>query len=105
MAYITDKGIFEHMRKRAMPYIMKKHGGNGYPRGSNQVSNPSGGVGGSYGGGNGGDTGNGGNATYYGSGGGGGSKYISDIGELTLYNGGSGYQGIVYMRIPEEQAA
>ena len=81
------------------------NGGNGYPRGSNQVSNPSGGVGGSYGGGNGGDTGNGGNATYYGSGGGGGSKYISDIGELTLYNGGSGYQGIVYMRIPEEQAA
>lgn len=74
------------------------NGGNGYPK-SGYVSNPSGGAGGSYGGGAGG-TWNGGNATYYGSGAGGGALYGS-----MLYNGGSGYQGIVYMRIPEEQAA
>lgn len=77
------------------------NGGNGYPQGSNQVSNPSGGVGGSYGGG----TGNGGNATYYGSGAGGGRYYENADGDVTLGNGGSGYQGIVYMRIPEDQAA
>ena len=77
------------------------NGGNGYPQGSNQVSNPSSGVGGSYGGG----TGNGGNATYYGSGAGGGRYYENADGDVTLGNGGSGYQGIVYMRIPEDQAA
>ena len=76
------------------------NGGNGYPRGSNQVSNPSGGVGGSYGGGNGGGTGNGGNATYYGSGAGGGRYYENAHGDVMLSNGGSGYQGIVYIRIP-----
>ena len=65
-----------------------------------------GGSGGLYGGGNGGSSAygeyNGANATYYGSGGGAGGYYFSsdDIG-----NGGSGYQGIVYIRIPEEQAA
>ena len=65
-----------------------------------------GGSGGLYGGGNGGSSAygeyNGANATYYGSGGGAGGYYYSsdDIG-----NGGSGYQGIVYIRIPEEQAA
>ena len=64
-----------------------------------------GGSGGLYGGGNGGTSfgeSNGANATYYGSGGGAGGYYYSsdDIG-----NGGSGYQGIVYIRIPEEQAA
>ena len=62
-----------------------------------------GGSGGLYGGGNGGNaTSNGANATYYGSGGGAGGYYYSsdDIG-----NGGSGYQGIVYIRIPEDQAA
>lgn len=77
------------------------NGSNGYSQGSNQVSNPFGGVGGSYGGG----TGNGGNATYYGSGAGGGRYYENADGDVTLSNGGSGYQGIVYMRIPEEQAA
>lgn len=77
------------------------NGGNGYPQGSNQVPDPSGGVGGSYGGG----TGNGGNATYYGSGAGGGECYENRDGDLLFSNGGSGYQGIVYMRIPEEQAA
>lgn len=72
------------------------NGGNGYPQSNNQMSNPSGGVGGSYGGG----TGNGGNATYYGSGAGGGRYYENADGDATLSNGGSGYQGIVYMRIP-----
>lgn len=79
------------------------NGGNGYPRSGN-VSNPSGGVGGSYGGGAGGrssGTGNGENATYYGSGAGGGRINSGPV----LGNGGSGYQGIVYIRIPENQAA
>ena len=67
------------------------NGGNGYPH-SGWMSNPSGGVGGSYGGG----AGNGGNATYYGSGAGGGRLDSSSV----LGNGGSGYQGIVYIRIP-----
>ena len=80
------------------------NGGNGYPRGSNQVSSPSGGVGGSYGGGAGGGS-NGGNATYYGSGAGGGRCYRDPYDAYFYYNGGSGYQGIVYMRIPEDQAA
>ena len=66
----------------------------------------SGGSGGLYGGGNGGRSTygeyNGANATYYGSGGGAGGYYYSSD---NSGNGGSGYQGIVYMRIPEEQAA
>ena len=68
------------------------------------TENAPGGSGGLYGGGNGGNaTSNGANATYYGSGAGGGGfyRYYSD----EIHNGGSGYQGIVYMRIPEEQAA
>lgn len=77
------------------------NGGNGYPRGSDQRSDPPGGAGGSYGGG----AGNGGNATYYGSGAGGGRCYENADGDVTLSNGGRGYQGIVYMRIPEDQAA
>ena len=76
------------------------NGGNGYPGESSYTSSASGGVGGSYGGG----AGNGGNATYYGSGAGGGEYYENYDGDGTGYNGGSGYQGIVYMRIPEEQA-
>lgn len=75
------------------------NGGNGYSRPGNRVSSPSGGVGGSYGGGAGG-AGKGGNATYYGSGAGGGQCYENADGDVTLSNGGSGYQGIVYMRIP-----
>ena len=82
------------------------NGGNGYPRGS-YATNPSGGVGGSYGGGAGGagGAGNGGNATYYGSGAGGGRCYRDPNDAYVYYNGGSGYQGIVYIRIPEDQAA
>ena len=72
------------------------NGGNGYKQGDSQVSRPSGGVGGSYGGG----AGNGGKATYYGSGAGGGQYYENPDGDVTLGNGGSGYQGIVYIRIP-----
>ena len=51
---------------------------------------------------------NGYNATYYGSGGGGGAKYYYEYAESThdtVSNGGSGYQGIVYMRIPGEPVA
>ena len=83
------------------------NGSNGYPWGGSQVSNPSGGVGGSYGGGAGGNgtTVNGGNATYYGSGAGGGRHYQDAEGKYWFGRGGSGYQGIVYMRIPEEPAA
>lgn len=78
------------------------NGSNGYPRGSNQVSNPSAGVGGSYGGGAGGTSvrANGGNATYYGSGGGGGLSHEKADGSIGTGLGGSGYQGIVYIRIP-----
>lgn len=78
------------------------NGGNGYERGNSQVSDPSGGVGGSYGGGAGGRAapGNGENATYYGSGAGGGKYYYTSGGYEALGNGGSGYQGIVYIRIP-----
>ena len=88
--------------------------GNGGSNGSNGsaqtfrrkygTENAPGGSGGLYGGGNGGNaTSNGANATYYGSGAGGGGyyRYYSD----EIRNGGSGYQGIAYMRIPEEQAA
>ena len=81
------------------------NGGNGYSRPDGQFSHPSGGVGGSYGGGAGGNgsTANGGKATYYGSGAGGGSCYENSDGGYSFGNGGSGYQGIVYIRIPEIQ--
>ena len=86
------------------------NGGNGYSEERYQVTNPFGGRGGSYGGGVGGSDGgfnqmNGGNATYYGSGAGGGRCYSTDDDAYYYYNGGSGYQGIVYIRIPEDQAA
>ncbi len=83
------------------------NGGNGYKQVNGQ-SPPSGGVGGSYGGGKGNSgegAGKGENATYYGSGAGGGLCYEPNYGNVLYYDGGSGYQGIVYMRIPEEQAA
>ena len=84
------------------------NGSNGYQWGNHLAANPRGGVGGSYGGGTGGDYttgGNGRNATYYGSGAGGGRKYLDRDYNVRCYDGGSGYQGIVYIRIPEEQAA
>ena len=68
----------------------------------------SGGSGGPYGGAKGASASgrslaNGGSATYYGSGGGSGAKwYYKDSEKLTAFasSGGSGYQGIVYIRIP-----
>ena len=86
------------------------NGSNGYPRHNSSVSRPRGGVGGSYGGGKGssyadGNQSKGDNATYYGSGAGGGRCAQPVDGNGFFGNGGSGYQGIVYMRIPEEQAA
>ena len=83
------------------------NGGNGYKQVNGQ-SPPSGGVGGSYGGGKGNSgegAGEGENATYYGSGAGGGLCYEPKYNNFLYYNGGSGYQGIVYMRIPEEPPA
>ena len=78
------------------------NGGDGYTGGTSYVQSAPGGVGGSYGGGAGGGhtAGNGENATYYGSGAGGGRYYRNVDGDETLSNGGSGYQGIVYIRIP-----
>ena len=80
------------------------NGGNGYPRYSYASGYPDPGVGGSYGGGSGGEgyptTDKGGNATYYGSGAGGGEHYEDGDHNHRYYYGGSGYQGIVYMRIP-----
>ena len=92
--------------------FMYGDGGSNGSNGSGQtyqdgIQNAPGGSGGLYGGGNGGNATsgqyNGANATYYGSGGGGGAYYFGN--KLSIGNGGSGYQGIVYMRIPEEQAA
>ena len=83
------------------------NGGNGYEQVNGQ-SPPSGGVGGSYGGGKGNSgegAGQGENATYYGSGAGGGLCYEPKYDNFLYYNGGSGYQGIVYVRIPVDQAA
>lgn len=83
------------------------NGGNGYKQVNGQ-SPPSGGVGGSYGGGKGNSgegAGEGENATYYGSGAGGGLCYEPKYDNFLYYNGGSGYQGIVYMRIPKEPPA
>ena len=93
-------------------------GGNGGTNGSSgekgarrdYVIGPGGdsGSGGTYGGGQGGHDGDastpgsGGNATYYGSGGGGYGGGNSLMGDAIV---GSGYQGIVYMRIPEEPPA
>ena len=92
------------------------NGGNGGTNGSNGFAGTreydgygaaAKGQGGAYGGGQGGfdgdatAPGSGANATYYGSGGGGygGGNHL--MGDATV---GSGYQGIVYMRIPEDQA-
>lgn len=93
-------------------------GGNGGTNGSSggkgarrdYVIGPGGdsGSGGTYGGGRGGHDGDastpgsGDAATYYGSGGGGYGGGNPLMGEPSV---GVGYQGIVYMRIPEEQAA
>ena len=93
-----------------------KKGGDGGTNGGNggvdtNNNSCSGGSGGAYGGGSGGngnthlsEQGAGKSAAYYGSGGGGaGQRNVT--GGHSSFTGGSGYQGIVYMRIPEEPAA
>ena len=92
-----------------------KKGGDGGTNGGNggiDTNNNSrpGGSGGAYGGGSGGNGGThlsaqgaGKSAAYYGSGGGGAGLYNTT--SHYAFTGGSGYQGIVYMRIPEEPPA
>lgn len=74
------------------------NGGNGsFGVDGSEYSTPTPGAGGEYGGGAGGALGSRGkDATFYGSGGGGGANVYSG----TLYAGGAGYQGVVYVRIP-----
>ena len=93
-----------------------KKGGDGGTNGGNggiDTNNNSrpGGSGGAYGGGSGGkggthlsEQGAGKSAAYYGSGGGG-AGLDNVTGGHNSFTGGSGYQGIVYMRIPEEPPA
>ena len=59
--------------------------------------------GGKYGGGS-GSKGKGSAASYYGSGGGGGTYYVRSSSSETAAAGGSGYQGIVYLRIEKTQS-
>lgn len=86
------------------------NGGNGGTI-TNDSSGESGGAGGDYGGGEGGTGVNDNNyihgkaATFYGSGGGGGGYWTNSKGTNNLQgNGGDGYQGIIYVRIPLDQS-
>ena len=92
------------------------NGGNGGKQESCGMGSCVRSAGGNYGGGAGGrgvhntNDATGGNATYYGGGGGGGaiSFWGMNIGSGTSYseynyNGGNGYQGVVYVRIPYDQ--
>ena len=86
------------------------NGGNGGTI-TNSSSSESGGAGGDYGGGEGGTGVNDNNyihgkaATFYGSGGGGGGYWNNSKGTRDLRgNGGDGYQGIIYVRIPLDQS-
>ena len=90
----------------------KRAGGAGGSDGSNGSGKDSlsgnyyGGAGGTKGGGDGGSgsrTGVGAAATFYGSGGGGGGVYWSSKGTKYSNDGGAGYQGVIYVRIPYEQ--
>jgi hypothetical protein len=82
------------------------NGASGSSRGGGEYT---GGDGGEKGGGVGGkgtsssSTNKGGDATFYGSGGGAGGQYINSSGSETEGAGGSGYQGVIYVRIPYEQ--
>lgn len=92
-------------------------GGAGGSNGTNGGNNTTvssgpvyGGSGGEKGGGGGGlasnsaaSMNNGGNATFYGSAGGGGGSYVSSV--IMFGMGGSGYQGVVYIRWKKEDAA
>lgn len=87
-------------------YGTDKNGGaggtNGSAGGDAVAGTGLGGAGGSYGGGAGGAAGSvGSKATFYGSGGGGGGLMNTGIN----VSGGVGYQGVIYIRIPVEQAA
>ena len=79
------------------------NGGSG-AKGADSVGNAmycTGGAGGEYGGGRGGNHNESGTpAAYYGSGGGGGGYYYSGS---KFGNGGAGYQGVIYIRIPVNQ--
>ena len=86
------------------------NGGNGGTI-TNDSSGESGGAGGDYGGGEGGTGVNDNNyihgkaATFYGSGGGGGGYWTNSKGTNNSQgNGGDGYQGIIYVRIPLDQS-
>lgn len=80
-------------------------GANGGTNGSDSDTSNLSGAGGTKGGGQGGlSGGNGADGSFYGSGGGGGSYYISKTGKETVGDGGSGYQGIIYIRIPLDQS-
>ena len=92
------------------PRVDPRSGGNGGSNGGNgsagNATNNNGGTGGNYGGGSGGNgiseniLINGGNATFFGSGGGGGG-YCYDLDDnIWCGSGGSGYQGVCYIRIP-----
>ena len=100
-----------------MPPAQTKSGGNGGTNGGSGKTGTagsslpvSGGVGGVKGGGSGGNVTNmttftsGQDATFYGSGGGGGALTTSTAGNKSSA-GGAGYQGVIYIRIPVEQAA
>jgi|GEM_PF-2170161 len=93
-------GQFRDMEeKRTAP------GANGGTNGSDSDTSDYSGAGGTKGGGQGGlSGGNGTDGSFYGSGGGGGSYYISKAGKETVGSGGSGYQGIIYIRIPLDQS-
>lgn len=82
-------------------------GSNGSNGGSSSGTSGNPAAGGLLGGGNGGYGRrplNGKSATYYGSGGGGGAYYrMGD--ERETGNGGAGYQGVIYVRIPLDQKA
>ncbi len=87
----------------------RAHGGSGGTNGGNGLQGsvapgiPVPGSGGEYGGGQGGTiNGNGGDATFYGSGGGGGA-YDEYYGDIVKSGSGSGYQGVIYIRIPVEK--
>ena len=88
-------------------------GGDGGSNGSNggdvQHGEVGGGEGGAYGGGTGGlsdrySNRDGANATFYGSAGGGYGTYIASNGRDYVGSDGSGYQGIIYIRIPLDQS-
>lgn len=99
-------------REEAVYYIGGDGGSDG-ANGGNRVKGTSskytGGAGGEKGAGAGGtgasssSSNAGGDATFYGSGGGGGGSYFSTSGTASRGNGGAGYQGVIYVRIPYEQ--